>query len=344
MNLACWQLLDFNLEGQIGLSDKHGLVKVCKSEDGTLMLVTNSTFRMIDHTKATPLTFAKADSVLGFVLDIGIQRTKELTLGHGFYFGRPVSVPQSRRLVTQAQYDDAMFDKIMTSINKEFQSGDRSRTTSAIRSQLLIDAYNDARLLFPNFYSDSYLSLLRIIEATCRSERAIDFGARAASISASLNKAVADKITAVAAYADKVKKASDIYATAEKKARDKGMSCHKQLAALDAAGQLIFACFFSAYQYRSKFVHVGFPFPPTVKTSFGIEDDAGTAYLDPSLGFNWVTVMRPEAPKDSDLIDLHEIIEPKVFKKFKDEYFHLLPTWHFMKMFTREALRQHLKV
>jgi hypothetical protein len=344
MNLACWQLLDFNLDGQIGLSDKHGLVKLCKSEDGTLMLVTNNTFRTIDHTKPTPLTFAKADSVLGFVLDIGIQRIKELTLGHGFYFGRPLSGAQSRKPVSQAQYDDAMFDKIMTSINDEFQSGDRSRATRVIRSQLLIDAYNDARLLFPNFYSDSYLSLLRIVEATCRSERAIDFGTRAASISPSLNKTIADKIIAVAAYGEKIEKASDLYATAEKKARDKAMPCHKQLAALDPAGQLIFACFFSAYQYRSKFVHIGFPFPPTVKTAFGIEDDAGTAYLDPSLGFNWVTIMRPDVPKDSDLVDLHEVIEPKVLKTFRDTYFHLLPTWHFMKIFAREALRRHLKL
>jgi hypothetical protein len=39
-----------------------------------------------------------------------------------------------------------------------------------------------------------------------------------------------------------------------------------------------------------------------------------------------------------------EVIEPKVFQKFKDTYFHLLPTWLFMKIYAREALRQQLRL
>lgn len=44
---------------------------------------------------------------------------------------------------------------------------------------------------------------------------------------------------------------------------------------------------------------------------------------------------RPDGKREQDLIDVHEVIEPAVFEKFRDVYFHLLPTWYFLKAYAR---------
>jgi hypothetical protein len=102
--------------------------------------------------------------------------------------------------------------------------------------------------------------------------------------------------------------------------------------------EIIFACFVSAYQYRSKFMHIGFPIPGIVTESMGFQDDLGTAYLHPTVGMTWSRMFRPDGLKEEDLIDVHELIEPAAFKEFRDVYFYLLPTWYFMKGFAREAI------
>ncbi len=76
MTFSCWQLAEFNLKGQIALSEKIGLIRICHADDGTLMLVGKDAAAAPAPGKPVAIQFAGLDSILGFVLDIGIGRTK----------------------------------------------------------------------------------------------------------------------------------------------------------------------------------------------------------------------------------------------------------------------------
>src|SRR5436305_2290015 len=102
MTLCCYQLTEFGLEGgQITLRGAAGLVKICRSDDGVLMLVCEDVAGIVDPAQPVAVNFAVADTILGFVLDIGIQRIKVLSRGSGYYFGEQLQSPQSKRVVGQ---------------------------------------------------------------------------------------------------------------------------------------------------------------------------------------------------------------------------------------------------
>jgi hypothetical protein len=340
MALSCIQLAEFRLEGgQITLTGAAGFVKICRSDDGILMLVCDEALEIIDPAHSAPANFAVADTILGFVLDIGIQRIKVLSRSSGYYFGTQLKTPQSPRVVAQRDYDEQLFTWIRVSIDTSYQCADRARVTDAIRTQHLLDTYNNARLLYPNFISESYLSLLRIIEAFAGSGGRFQFALAAAQLSPDLNQRIVNALAAVEAYPAKLAKARAEHAAAVAHlTQNNGAAAAAPLAALDDAGKVVFACFVSAYEYRSKFMHIGFPIPGVVQDSSGFQNDLGTAYLHPSGGMKWSRMWRPDGLREEDLIDVHEVIEPAVFEKFRDIYFHLLPTWYFLKSYAREAL------
>ena len=339
--LESWELTDFNIDGHIALSQKFGQLKMMRSDDGLLILAEYANYGRIDQEKDTPTTCFDPDSTLGFVLDIGIQKKKRLTVGHGFYFGTKMIDSQSNRKVSQKHFNKELFEKIGDAINNYYQSGDPTKEKESIKMQLLIDQYNKARLLFPNFYAESYLSLMRIIDALGVGRGRYDFATFTAKISPSLNKDIFDKLKAVASYSDRLKKAEDLFNISLKEAKDKSFSCYKDMSSLDEAGRMVFACFYSAYMYRNEFTHQGFPFPDSVKDAHGIETDAGTSYISPVLGISRSRFNRPnsELQKD-DLIDIHEIVGEA--KDFKDTYFLLIPTWHFLKCLTRQAILEKI--
>jgi hypothetical protein len=333
-----WKITEFNLQEQINLADKFGLIKIYRSDDGVLILVGDADYGLIDQNKPSPASFLRSDSILGFVLDIGIQREKMLTYGHGYYFGTELAQIQSKRPISQKDFDQNVFDKIGSLINTYYQSGDKHKEIEAIKIQLLFDTYNDARLLFPTFYAESYLSLMRILDSISHAKGRYDFATFIALISADLNNNICDKLKAVKTYKNRLIVAIDLFNDCLKKAKDKKWSCYKDMEKFDDSSKVIFSCFYSAYQYRNKFVHNGFPFPVTVKESWGLEDGSGTAYLNPALGISWSKNNRPNGLEKGDSIDVHEIVGAEMAEDFKNKYFQLLPTWHFLKSLTREAL------
>lgn len=344
MEIESWKITDFNLQGRQIKIGKLGLVKIIRSDDGTLVLIGDYEHGTIDQEKPTAAHFSKNDSILGFVLDIGIQKEKWLSGGHGFYFGTPLVQPQSQRPVSQVDFDENLFEKIGAIIDGEFQSGDSKKETDAIRLQLLFDAYNNSRLLFPNFCAESYLGLMRILDALGETEGACSFGVFVSSISKVLNREVYEKIQAVKSYESRITVATNLFNACHAEAKKKKWSCEEDMSRFTEAEKVIFACFYSAYQYRSKFVHLGFPFPDTVKDSAGRSEGSGTAYLNLALGIMWTKIHRPDGVEDGDLIDIHQVVPDKgEAKKFKEKYFQLLPTWYFLKCYVREALKNRIE-
>lgn len=340
MKISSYQLIEFNLDGHIDYDGKCGLIKIMRDDNGHLILAEDYDYNLIDSKNPTPSRILSRDPVIGFVLDIGIRREKQLTHGEGFYFPiKLIPQVQSAKKISQKDFDSALFEKIDTTINGQYQSGEPAKELNAIRINHLLNAYNDARLLFPNFYSDSYLGLMRILDALSKARGGYSFATWVASISPALNQEIYGKLFAVQPFAPRLKNAEALFNACLTKAPQQ---CKPTMNGLDIYGKTTFSCFYGAYQYRSKFVHQGFPFPDIVKQSLGLETDSGTAYLHPALGNSHIKIFRPEGLQDGDIIDMHNVItdsDTDEIKRFQDNtYFQLMPTWHYLKRMVRAAL------
>jgi len=342
IDFESWELTNFNIDGHIVLSQKFGHLKMMRSDDGLLTLIEDAKHGLIDQEKDTPTNFFNRDTTLGFVLDIGIQKKKWLTHGNGFYFGTKMIDAQSNKKISQSNFDKDLFEKIGDLIQTYFQSGDKKKEIEAVKLQYLINEYNNARLLYPNFYGESYLSLMRIIDALGGTDSAhtyaSDYSTFVATISPKLNQELYDKLKALAVYSERMEKASEVFTLVFSEAVKNKWSCHKTMSSFNDADKFVFSCFYSAYQYRNKFVHKGFPFPSVVKESYGVEEDSAIAYISPTLGMSWSRFNRPTTGlKEGDSMDIHEIVGNDA-ETFKKTYFLLVPTWYFLKEITRLGL------
>lgn len=257
-----------------------------------------------------------------------------LTRG-GFYFGRVLIRQESRLSVRQDDFDPALFDRLVSTLDRYYQSGDARKESQAVRTNYLLQAYNNARLLFPNFHSESYLGLLRIIDAITKERTAIDFATSAAEISSEFNRKIYEKLDGVPTYRKRLDAAKRVFA----KCRHNTPAMSKRRDLLGEHGQLMFSCLYSAYQYRNKFVHVGLPFPETVTETFDRVQDSGMNYLNPIEGLYFATKLSVRGIPHDGLFDFHAVVEDaQEAAEFRDSFFQLLPTWHFLKEIAREAI------
>lgn len=340
-NVESWQLTEFALAShQLYLGSKLGLIKILRSDDGILTLITEES-GITDYNSPSPVEFLNVDSLLGFVLDIGIRREKRLSAGSGWYWGSALVYPQSQRKVSQDDFDGELFASIGDLINTFYQSGDKRKEIEAISLQQLLDTYNNSRLLYPNYHAESYLNLMRIIEAVAhdaedRDVKSCQLATHVASLSSKLNSDAYNAIAAIDANKDRLDIAVAVFSEWNATARQKGWPCCEDMTRFNDSDKLTFACFASAYEYRNKFVHRGFPFPRT--------HTASKEYLGLSRGMSWIRVLRPDGMKNGDLIDIHYVISDEdEARRFKDQYFQLLPTWYFMKCLAREALMRKVE-
>jgi hypothetical protein len=178
---------------------------------------------------------------------------------------------------------------------------------------------------------------MRIIEAVRPENGAGGFATSAALISKTLNINIYKKLNK--SYPNRILIAIKLYNRILRKAKKQKWSCYNSMLSLSKSGKVAFSCFYSAYQYRNKFVHQGLPFPNSVKDAWGLEVDSGTAYLYPTEGISLMKIIRPSGIQSGDLIDIHDVIGNKTeAAEFQNEYFKLLPTWHYMKTIVRKLL------
>jgi hypothetical protein len=330
-----YDLLPFALEGQINLGEKRGLIKIYRSDDDHIILFRNSPYVSPSTTESTPHRVADIDAARGFVLDIGIRRTKWLARG-GFYFGQSLVPPQSRRKVTQADYDADLFDWLVSALDRHYQSDNSESESLALRTNYLLQAYNNSRILFPSFHNESYLGLLRIVDAITKSWSADEFALSAAEISPALNREVYEKVAGVAAYQQRRLDLAEQVATTR---CSENHVLRERIQSLEKQARLTFSCLYSAYQYRNKFVHLGLPFPNTVTLTVNSAEDSGMNYLNPVEGISFIKRQSSGGVKTGDLFDIHSVVaDVEEAARFRDLYFKLLPTWHFLKRVAREAI------
>ena len=341
-----YELSRFELEGQIDLGEKRGLIKIGRSDDDHIILFCNDRYSSPSPTETTPLNVADLDAALGFVLDIGIRRTKWLTRD-GFYFGTVRDPAQSLRKVKQSDFDATLFDRLVSTIDRHYQSGDSKSESLAVRTNYLLQAYNNSRLLFPNFHNESYLGLLRIIDAISKSWGADEFAISAAEISPVFNSEIYAKVAGVAAFRERRLDAAEQVFTKRLEClhrRKKARAPVERMQALTKHARLTFSCLYSAYQYRNKFVNYGLPFPYTLTLVFDPKEDIGTNYLSPVEGISFRTKLSPQGVQPGDVFDFHAVVEDAgEAAEFKNSFFKLLPTWHFLSRLGRKAILNELE-
>lgn len=338
-DIYSWELTKFNLSGDLHIGGL-GIQRIRLAEDGTLTLIGDANHGLIDQTKPTAVSFSRADSILGFVLDIGIHRERQLTFGTGFYFGDLRPRPQSWREVSQRDFDAGLFKQLGATIDSAFQSHDQHLMAAGIRLQHLLDTYNRARLLFPHFFEEGYLNFMRIVDALSPPNGyARGFAIYFASVSPAFNSDLLEKVKGVSTFAPRLTLAADIFSaqlTKASKAAEKS-----QMEAFSEADRFVFACAFSAYQYRNHAIHAGFPFPDIIREAVHSELDLATAYIHPSLASGWIRTHRPGGLKDGDIIDIHAALGNS--NDLADKHYQLLPTWYFMRRIAREAILGELQ-
>lgn len=344
-SFASYELLRFELEGQIDLGERRGLIKIGRSDDDHIVLFCNELYTSPSPTETRPLSVADIDAALGFVLDIGIRRTKWLTQG-GFYIGTVRHPAQSERKVKQSDFDALLFDRLVSMIDRYYQSGDSKSASLAVRANYLLQEYNNARLLFPNFPNESYLSLLRIIDATTKSRGADEFAISAAEISPVFNSDVYEKVAGIAAFRDRrLDIAEQVFTKRlEYLSSRKQKKTFARMQVLVGPERLTFSCLYSAYQYRNKFVHYGLPFPYTLTIIFDPKEDIGTNYLSPVEGLSFRTKRSPQDIHEDDVFDFHAVVDDTEEEAaFKNSFFKLLPTWQFLSRLARKAIANELE-
>ena len=282
-----YELTEFNLKDTIILNEKFGLIKIVRSDDDRLILVCDGSYDLIPQEGPSKRPISNIESALGFTLDIGIRKEKKLTSGSGYYFGMKfIDNFQSKKCVGQSDYDSDLLDKIVTTIDLKFHSTYPPTQRRALRLNHLLETYNHARLLYPHFYSDSYLKLISILDSLNSSTGASNFGFWLCEVSGAFNKEVFKKIHDMGALRSRIDLAESITSRIPR-GRTK-----QKLATLSRYKRFAYVCFYAAYQYRSKFVHQGFPIPRTV-IDRSSEEDNGLAYLNPTVAKSHMQIFRP---------------------------------------------------
>jgi hypothetical protein len=337
-----YELTGFNLTGHIPIS-RLGLLKIMRAEDGRIMLITETD---LTSSSAGPrrLPITPIDSALALVLDIGINREMQLC-SDGFYWGKRLTPAQSMKKISADDFDGDLLDEISRNIESNYQASDKKLVARALKCKYLLDAYNNTRLLFPRFLSESYLGLIRILNAVFDGQKKGELCVSVVELCDSLAQDVYKKVSAVNGFAERLSIAESLFKECSDLAERDRWGCTNALKGFLEHQRFMFACLFAAYEYRNKFIHQGFPIPEQAKESWGVEDGLGTAYLHPSLSTGFMKVYRSGGMNDEDYVDIHAVFadDEEAEKAFKERYYPLLPTWHFLKTVTRHVLINYIR-
>ncbi|MCK9352147.1 MAG: hypothetical protein M0P76_05160 [Candidatus Pacebacteria bacterium] len=336
-----WELTKFNLDGNI-IINKYGILKIRKSDDGVIVLITDSNYLKLGKNNSKN-KISDPDSALAFALDIGIQKKRKLTTS-GFYDGGSMKNEKSNKVISSKNYNAGEFELINKRINSLFSKTETEG--DAFKLKNIFDIYNNAHLLRQNFYSESYIDLMRILDSLFSAINGVDFALKCCSVSAQFNKEVFERVNnGNTVGKERTNSSSHVLKyILDNKLNTKSNEQHKEkLENMTEEGKFVFSCLYSAYQYRNVWIHRGFPFPiPMTYT-----DD----YFSLSMGQSFARFIRDTGYEKKDLIDIHETI-PKAIPKGKRGHEHevemwgkmylLLPTWYFMKEIVRVAIIKEL--
>jgi len=333
MSNACLLNIKELKNGTIDLKGKAGLIKIRQIEDtGEVILDTDNTFNKVGSNYFNVL------SLLSLFLNKGFKIEKTLTF-NGFYLPLqlfPRSIPLSGD-----NYNPVLFENYYKKINILCSSNITRVYQKGTKIKNMLSIYNNSFLMLPNFYDESYLNLIRILDFHRFPKNSDSFFFPDKTIrilSRRFVKEIYKRIQKNDLYENHhIPTALKLFNKIQNQIRAKVVNYN--LYNTDAI-KFFYIVLYVLYQYRNKFVHDGFPFPGKIKYQHTGDLDT-INYFDISVGESHITGYNPYQGFDIHM-GLNQSFEKEKGREFKRFYL-LLPKWYFLNQIVREVIFCHLK-
>lgn len=330
----------------INLGNVAGLIKLQKVETGEVILYTDDNFR------EAGMNHVEALSLLSLFFNQGIETTSFLASDGGYY---PQKFNNYPVVINNDGYDKKIFEEYFKKINKMCSSHNTNINRKGRNISNMLSAYRKALLLYPKYYEESYLNLVRIVDANRPSMKKDSnswiFPHKAISV---LPKRFVNSFyNKLIVASEKIKYIKEEHINVALKffiknkefisGKVKNIQIYKE-----SSFKFLYAVLFACYEYRNKYLHDSFPFPKKITSFHRDEGNKPLNYLGGSFGEGYCVSTDPFKS-----IDIHKCLnissENKKFKRTKrnirsyDKLYILLPTWYLLNLITREVLFYQLK-
>lgn len=322
-NVDAYLLNIDNIEKNIGLGGKGGLLAIRKVHGTNEVILEEEV-----DTKNLNEFVISAWPLLSFIFNRGIKPKKRLT-----YYGRynPDDSKQNFSPLSGVNYNADEFGKYLHKINSLCKSSDIHKNKKGRKIYNMLKIYQNSLLMIPEFWSESYNNLIRILDCQYKSEEtsALYFPHKAMRIlSHSLMNKIFNEIKDREVYKiDHLPYIKRLFKKLTK--QNKKKSVLTKYSQSDAS-MLFYTALYSAYEHRNKFIHDGLEFPNKIKN------------IETAKERSWMNYFYVTFPSD----DEYRIVNKKLEKRRKPNYkklYLLLPKWHLLNIITREVIKYHLK-
>lgn len=312
---------------------KAGLIKIRKIEEsGEVVLDVND-----DYLKVGNNNFDSID-LLSYYFDVPINLEKRLTYS-GSYI--PLSLKQSRILIRKNNnFDSNKFDEYFIKLNKMCSAADKKIFKKGVKISNILHIYQNAQKLFPEFYEESYINLIRILDLIVEAGNARQWSncivKKTSKYFIKENFSKLDKKK----YKEHIYYANKIFISKSKSPCPKNTRRSPNNISFydNECKKIFYSILWCVYEYRNKWIHNGFKFPYKIKEYFKNFDILGI-----SLGEGRILDY-----ENSIFQDIHE--ELSKTKKWKGKrylrnykkYYLLLPTWIFLNKVVRYFIDKEL--
>ncbi|MDO8592726.1 MAG: hypothetical protein Q7R92_03075 [bacterium] len=326
----------------IDLKGKAGLIKIQKNEDTKEVIIyTDEQFGSVGQSHCDVM------ALLSLFFNKGIELTRVLTFGNGSDY-YPQELNKYSIKISKEGYDDKLFEKYFIRINNLCSSSNTNKNRKGKNLANLLSIYKNALLLYPKFSEESYLDLIKILDAQ-RHKKDSGVWSFPEKVIPILSKKF------VRSFYKEIRKIEyfrtchiDIANKFFSKNYIKIKNAVKNISVYSAEEyKFMYAVLFSLYEYRSKNIHDGFMFPSKIKGIYKGNGNEPLNYLDGSFGEGYMIESEPFKSVDIHkcLNMRYENIKGRNRKNFRDykKLYLLLPKWNFLNLITREVIFYHLK-
>lgn len=332
-----------NLKENIDLKSKAGLVCIRRAMAGSdeVILVADDRFNDVNQTfKPLPL--------LTLFLNKGIDIKAQITHGDSY---TPYPFDYEIGLLDGKNYDEQKFEQFFSKLNALCKSKTTQINRKGRKIANLLHIYQNAHLLIPKFYDESYLNLLRILDAQAQIEtsNAILFPNWIIKIllkgSKKFMKKIFQDIASIKVFQiEHLPLAMKLFKSKKKEFSKPQFAQHITLSNYsEDCMKFLYSILYVLYEYRNKYIHEAFLLPHKIQARPRRNELEGLSYLDASFGESHMLTYDPE--KGSESIDVHKILRQTKKKGSKkptgkdfQDYYLLLPTWHLLNLIVRRVL------
>lgn len=315
-------LLNNNLKDQDLILDckKSGLIKIRKiSNTNEVVLDVYDNFMKVGN------NYFNSIDLLSYFFNIPICLEKYLTYSGNYV---PINLRQKRNLIKSIDsFNSDLFDKYFLELNKMCSSKDKKLYKNGRKIDDILRIYHNAQKLFPEFYEESYLNFIRILDVIVKGNGAVDFSDKI--IKKIDKKFIKKNLSQIDRkyYKEHIRYSKILF-------NCKGKSPKNKLFYNEEDKKIFYSMLWSAYEYRNKEIHNGFKLPNKIKEYYE--------------GFSILGISRGESHimdyENGIFQDIHNELPNRTKRGYRNykKYYLLLPSWYFLNKVVRQFINKEL--